>query len=293
MKNFTVILKTMFAAFFLLQIIFYSQLYATGGIDVIRLDANVNKLEKMNHILLTGAVIEKRNDLTPPYIEETPYRIGEWSKTFTAVILMQMVDEKMIQLGTPLSRFFPDLPNGKYISMADLLSESLNITHYLSGGKYYHSIGSEFVFDELAEAEKEADTSHEFSFNNANYRVLAIVIEKISGKSYAEVLKERIIQKIELKNTHDGSEQNLAGQEVHTFASFYNQMEALGKWDLQSIAGSGSIISTPGDLFKFIHALFHQELVSEKSLMNILNLGPTSGLTELVYSGQVGFKPYN
>lgn len=290
MNSIPKILKTMFAVFFVLQIIFYAKLYA-NHVDVTKLDHYLDQLEQTDNNVFSVSVSEKGNAvyqrsigfIDPSFTKRsnihTKYRIGELSKTFTSVIILQMVDEKMIQLGTPISRFFPDIPNGKHISLKDILSKRVNILNYLPGGKFYKAIKSEFVFNELLkEEELSSGGADEFSLSDPNYLILKMVIEKLEGMPYNDVLKTRITGRIGLTNTFDGSE-----EEADVWLD--------GKWDLQSITCSGSIISTPGDLNKFMNALFHEKLLTEKSLksMTTINNSYGLGLEEIKFGNRIGY----
>ena len=193
-----------------------------------------------------------------------------------------MVDEKLIQLGTPISRFFPELPNGKHISIKDLLTHRINIMNYLPGGKFYSAIKSAYVFDELLQADTDVSPP-EFSFIDPNYLVLGMIIENISGKSYQEVVEDRITGKIGLKNTFC-----ISNGFINSFSA---ENEMSGKWDLSSLNGSGGIVSTPGDLGKFMDALFYHDLVSEKSLRTLLSAedGLELGLNKFIVGNKTGY----
>lgn len=292
MRNVPKILKAMFAVFFVLQIIFYTHLYA-GRVDVTKLDRYLDKMEMNNENIFSLSVTEKGDPvylrsigfIDPSFINhstiDTRYRIGEVSKTFTSVIVMQMVEEKMIQLGTPISRFFPEIPNGKHISLKDLLSHRIHIVNYLPGGKYYSIIKSDYVFDELLK-DDQLSPRNEFEFSDPNYIMLGMIIEEISGKSYQEVIKERITDKVGLKNTFSISDNGNRPNSSN---------ELVGKWDLSSLAGSGSIVSTPADLGKFMNALFYEDLVNARSLRTLLSFdeGMNLGLNKIEIGNKQGY----
>jgi len=292
MRNVPKILKVMFALFFVLQIIFYNNIYA-NRVDVTKLDRYLDKLEMNNENIFSLSVTEKGNPvylrsigfMDPSFTNHsnvnTRYRIGELSKSFTSVIVMQMVEEKMIQFGTPISRFFPEIPNGKHISIKDLLSHRVNIMNYLPSGKFYTAIKSDYVFDELLK-EDQSDFQPEFAFSDPNYLVLGLIIEKISNKTYSEIIMERIIDKVGLDNTFSISENSTEKNSSN---------EIIGKWDLNSLSGSGSIVSTPGDLGKFMNALFYEDLINDRSLRTLLSFdeGLNIGLKKLTAGNRQGF----
>jgi D-alanyl-D-alanine carboxypeptidase len=102
-------------------------------------------------------------------------------------------------------------------------------------------------------------------YSNTNFVLLSYIIEKITNRTYAEVVNKRIISKIGLKDTYYGVKTNTANNEALSYS--YN-----GKWkrffetDMSIPTGAGSMVSTPVDLDRFIEALFAGKLVKTTSL---------------------------
>jgi D-alanyl-D-alanine carboxypeptidase len=102
-------------------------------------------------------------------------------------------------------------------------------------------------------------------YSNTNFVLLSYIIEKITKKNYPELVKERVINKIGLKDTYYGVKTNTANNEALSY--MYD-----GKWkkfmetDMSIPSGAGSMVSTPADLDKFIEALFTGKLVKPASL---------------------------
>ncbi len=232
MKNFSVLIKTMFAVFFLLQIIFYSSLYA--GVP------NNNEI---------------KDDIEP--IKNEKFRVGNLSKVFTTTVILQMVDEKRIQLGTPISRFYPEIPNGDHISLEDLMTGKVLINDFLEGGRFYNRIYSDYVFEELTSNSKNPVVDE---FTDPNFLFLGGVVEKISGNTYTNEITTRIINKLSLKNTFNYSG---SPDEVKTRGSF-NEM--LDVWDLSSVEGAGSIVSTIFDIDKLKQSILNDHFISDKGV---------------------------
>lgn len=264
MKNVPKILKAMFVLFFILQMVFYTNLYAHKSIDATKLDYYLDDIEKSHQAMFSISISEKGSSIynrSVGFIEpsltirsgfDTKYRIGEASKIFTSVMFMQMVDEKMIQLGTPLLRFFPEIPNAKNISMEDLLTEKLNISDFLSGGKYFMPERGEYVFDQMVienqlKSHLDRNSFNEFKFNSANFLILGLIIEKLEGKTYGEILQERIVQPLQLCNTYDINARMNHSMEATSFVNSNDSLLKFGEWDLKSIKGSASILSSPND----------------------------------------------
>lgn len=256
MKNFSAIIKTMFAVFFLLQIIFYTSLYA----------------ESTPYIKLPNKDIE--------LVQNEKFRIGNMSKVFTSTVILQMIDEHRIQLGTPISRFFPEIPNGHHISLGDLMMGKHQITDFLPGGRFYKRIYSDFVFEELTQQNPHENT---LEFTDPNFIFMGMIVEKISGNTYTHEINERIIEKISLKNTfnYTGSPDEMKTQDSWS--------EMLNVWDLQSVQGAGSIVSTIFDMDQLKRSILNDHILSDKGV-NILKQILLSNQIDLLETDTVSSK---
>lgn len=292
MKTITHLIKIMFALFILLQIISFSHLYGSPGNRYKHVDSYLTMLEQNNRSMLSVTMVG--GDSNPyqrsiGYINiqskqfsnsNTCYRIGGVSKLFTSIVIMQMVDEKMIQLGTPLSRFYPELPYAKNITIEDLLAENIMIVDYLPGGKFYSHFqnGRNFKSTLNEDLKPLVYSSGGYEGISPNYILLGLIIEQLTKKSFHEIVTERVILKAGLQNTFDCSSEILSDQTAVAYTLKSNNMVEEGSWDLLSVKGSSSIYSTPSDLVHLISLLFNGKMVSEKSLHNMMLMRNYSGL---------------
>jgi D-alanyl-D-alanine carboxypeptidase len=294
----------MFVVFFVLQLLFYARLHANNA-DPSKLDTYIDNMQLKRENMFSIAISQNGNpfytrsigytdtSLTRFADTQTQYRIGELSRLFTAVIFMQMADEKMIQMGTPISRFFPEIPNGKNISIELLLSQRINILDYLPGGKNYLPVKSEYSFQQqLEEKATQLPVESTPAFANANYVMLGLIIEKITHQTYAEVLDQRIAKPAGLKNTLMVNPTYPALHEACAFHLNNNYWDVCGKWDLSSIHAAGGVISSPLDLGKFMLALYQGKLISQKYLtrLGLNDLGKGVGLSGIHMGNKTGIR---
>jgi D-alanyl-D-alanine carboxypeptidase len=305
MKNAPKVLTTMFVVFFVLQLLFYARLHANNA-DPSKLDTYIDNMQLKNEAMFSIAIAQHGHPfytrsigytdtaLTVYSGAQTQYRVGELSRLFTAVILLQLADEKMIQMGTPVSRFFPEIPNGKNISIEMLLTGKVHILDYLPGGKNYLPVKSEYAFQQQLELDAASPVHPDAApaFSNANYILLGLIIEKITHQTYGEVLRQRITEPAGLKNTFIPATDLPARYEACSFNLFNNQWNVQGKWDLTSIQAAGGILSTPNDLGKFMYALYHEKLIPQKYLLRlgINDMGKGVGLSGIYMGHQTGIQ---
>lgn len=221
---------------------------------------------------------------------KTKYRIGSITKMFTAALVFALVEEGKLKLDDTLDKFFPEIPNAKKITVAQMLNHRSgihNITddaqHYLS---YYRRPQThEQMLAIIAKTTPDFEPGAKAAYSNSNYILLGYIIEKASKKSFEAVLNEKILSKINLTDTYYGAKINGANNEASSFVWLNSKWKELPGTDLSIPGGAGAIVSTPSDLTKFITALFAGKIISQKSLdqMKTVTDGYGSGILQFPY----------
>ncbi|NHA05105.1 beta-lactamase family protein [Mucilaginibacter sp. HC2] len=205
---------------------------------------------------------------TPATIE-TKYRIGSISKMFTATMIFQLIDEGKLSFDTPLASYFPQLPNAGKITIREMLDHRSGLHNFTNDSLYTTYMGSPKSEAEMItifarqKPDFEPDTKAEYS--NTNFVLLGYIIEKLTGKTYAEELKKRVTSKIGLADTYYGTKANPAKNEAYSY-NYSAQWTQMPETDMSIPGGAGAIVSTPADLVKFINALFAGKLISQTNL---------------------------
>ncbi len=202
----------------------------------------------------------------------TKYKIGSVTKTFTAVMIMQLIEEKKLNLQTKLNRFYPKIPNAEKITIYDLLHHRTGIVDYINSDSItakniYRFHSKEEMIQKMTDYKPlfEPGTKHEYS--NSNYNLLGYIIETLTKKSYAENIQTRIVKKANLLNTYfpQGKIETSVG-ESYSYLFNGTKWEKGEEWENSIAYSAGAIISTPADLTRFIYALFDGKLVKPSSL---------------------------
>jgi CubicO group peptidase (beta-lactamase class C family) len=207
--------------------------------------------------------------LKTPSTIKTEYRIGSISKMFTATMIFQLIDEGKLSFETPLTTYFPQLPNAGKITIGEMLDHRSGLHNFTNDSLY-----ATYMATPKSEAEMiaifarqkpdfEPDTKAEYS--NTNFVLLGYIIEKLTGKTYAEEFKSRITSKIGLADTYYGTRAYPAKNEAYSY-KYTGQWTQMPETDMSIPGGAGAIVSTPTDLVKFINALFAGKLISQANL---------------------------
>lgn len=205
-----------------------------------------------------------------PSTATTGYRIGSISKTFTATMVFQLIEEGKLKLTDTLDKFYPQIPNASKITIAQMLSHRSGIHSFTSdpdfGSWLMKPKTHEEIIDVIAKSKPDFEPGEKYNYSNAAYVVLGYIVEKAGGKSYQQALKKRIASKIGLKNTYLGDGFTNPGKNEGFSFSFAGEWKQEKETHSSIPGGAGAIISTPADLTKFIQALFDHKLVSKDSL---------------------------
>src|SRR6185369_5186227 len=124
------------------------------------------------------------------------FRFASIGKTCTAVMIMQLVEEQKLKLTDILDRLFPQVPNTKKITIVQMLSHRSGIPNVQRGWgpqrNWRNEITKNEMFDLISKATPEFEPDTKQSYSNSDYFLLTLILEKITGKSYADALKDRI-----------------------------------------------------------------------------------------------------
>ncbi|SHI99601.1 serine hydrolase domain-containing protein [Flavobacterium haoranii] len=217
----------------------------------------------------------------------TKYKIGSITKTFTAVMVLQLIEEKKLRLETKLSKYFPKVAKADSISISDLLYQRTGIPDYINHDSLTQAELNapsikEAIYAKIEKHESRFSPGSKFEYSNSNYYLLGGIIEKVTKKSFSENLQERIVKKADLKNTYYKTSTTDASVKESYSYTFNEKWEVTPEWKNETAFSAGAIISNPADLTRFMRNLFTEKLISKKSLdiMTDLKDGYGAGLLQ-------------
>jgi len=208
----------------------------------------------------------------------TPSLIGSITKTFTAVVVMQLVEEGKLSLDDTVDNWFPEQQNGDKITVRMLLSHTSGLADYQ---KLFaldpENFIREWTPEELIAVANQAGPvgvpgSRIAHYSSTNYIMLGRIIEKVTGNSWEHEIESRIIQPLDLKDTRCVTDVNRKEATVPVYLKtsdgylslldhpWYSQVSSSVAW------AAGGIASSVSDLMTFASALFDGRLVSKETL---------------------------
>ncbi|MDO6597295.1 serine hydrolase domain-containing protein [Oceanihabitans sp. 2_MG-2023] len=204
----------------------------------------------------------------PAITSQSKFRIGSVTKTFTAVMIFQLVDEGKIELDEKLSNYFPKIPNANKITIANLLDHSSGLFNIPRDDNFdeHKPITQKGMLDLIQSHAVDFQPNEKNEYSNTNYILLGYLLEKIDKTTYKSILENRIVSKLQLKNTYYGDVIDITNNECLSYSyeedgSLYQAKQA----HLSNPGGAGAIVSNTTDLVVFMDALFNNKLMSSKS----------------------------
>lgn len=202
---------------------------------------------------------------------DTKFRIGSITKQFTAMQIMQLVEEGKIKLDGKLSDYLPEYrkDTGEKITIHHLLTHTSGIPPYTGlPGFWSDSSRNPYDIDYMVKhfhsGDLEFEPGTDYKYNNTGYFLLAAIIEKVSGKSYEENLKESILQTAKMTNTGADRNQRILKKRANGYFRSPNGYTNEPYFYMINALGAGDMYSTVEDLYLWDQALYTEKLLSNK-----------------------------
>jgi CubicO group peptidase (beta-lactamase class C family) len=261
--------------------------------DKAKLDEYFNVLEKNNKFMGSVAVSKNGTLLYQRSVglsdvegnkranEQSTYRIGSISKTFTAVLVMRAVEQQLIQLDQTIEGFFPTIKNANKITIRHLLSHRSGIHNFTDDKNFLtwntQPQSEKAMMERLSQLGSDFQPDYKFSYSNSNYVLLTFLLEKVMKDKYPSLLKKFILQPIGLKNTFYGGKINVSKNESKSY-TYRDGWKAESETDMSIPLGAGAIVSNPADIILFSEALFNGKIIQPESLVIMTNMKDNYGL---------------
>ncbi len=220
--------------------------------------------------------------------EMSQFPIASITKTFTSTAVLQLQQKGKLKMEDPVQKYLPDFPYSN-VSIRHLLNNTSGLA------QEYH------LFDTVIEENPEKLISNQdiiptflrfktplsflpgskWEYNNINFCIAAMIIEKVSGMSYTRYLDENIFKPAKMKNSLVPVNRKIKSQnqvERYTYPNLYSTRlvnvntlkDPFLIQEKSNFYGNGGIVSTASDLKKYENALFTHQIIGKKELQEAL-----------------------
>ncbi len=233
-----------------------------------------------------------------PVKPETNFRLASVTKQFTAMCIMMLVERGNLSYENTLKEIFEDFPD---------YGDSINIQHLLqhtSGLVSYESLIDDTVTVQVLDNDvlnmmKQQDSTYftpgsKYRYSNSGYAVLAMIVEKISGESFAKYLEKNIFSPLKMTNTV-ALENGISSVKNRSFGYVFEDSHFIFKDQsvISAVLGDGGIYTSVNDLYKWDQALYDEKLVSKSTLIKAFTNGKLNNGDGIDYGYGWHLKEYN
>ncbi len=207
-------------------------------------------------------------------IENTPqtkYRIGSLTKGFTALAIIQLVENNKLSLDDKLIKFIPDYPRGDEITIKHLLTMTSGIRNHTEFEDFdkkrrVYQVTVSQTIETFKNKTLEFNPGEKFKYSNSNYILLGFIIEQISNMTYAEYIKQNIFKPLKMENSGFEKPQDVINNMAEGYCFKNNEIKNANFRDMSNAHASGALYSTIEDLYKWDKALYTEKLITKESL---------------------------
>lgn len=220
-----------------------------------------------------------------PVTGNTVFSIASITKTFVTAVVLQLVDEGRLSLGDRLSKYLPDFPRARRITIRMLLQHRSGIFNYFESARYgraaFRDPNRRWTDEEILGFVESpyCDPGRCFHYSNTNFVLLGEVIERVTGKPVSTLVRQRLLDPLGLARTSWQPDERTPSNGAHGHlwgggGTFYDQ-SGDGRWlpnlSAASIAGSaGAMVSNASDLARWAMALYGSDAVLPERLRDAM-----------------------
>ena len=227
---------------------------------------SVGLVDKNGVQFLNYGEIKKETGIIPA--NKTVYEIGSMTKTFTAVLAVQLEQKGIISLEDPIVKFLPEFENSEFdrkrINLFHFLTHTSGISEFSVGvfasqmfslmttGKsqikqYNYDMDAFFKYAANLKLKDEPGTT--FRYSNVGFGLVGKILERITDKTYEDLVKTHICDELEMNDTGI----NILESHKNELATGYSlKNKQIDYWNVPTIESAGSLRSTTEDMTKFL-----------------------------------------
>ncbi|MFE5326702.1 serine hydrolase domain-containing protein [Embleya sp. NPDC056575] len=213
-----------------------------------------------------------------PMTPDATFRIGSTTKTLVATVVLQLVGEARIGLDVPIEHYLPGLvPGGGAITVRQVLDHRSGLHDYV----YALDVGTE---DWFTHGRFRTWTAREklaagvgmppyfapgtgYRYSNTDYIVAGMLIERVTGRTYAEEVTRRVLRPLGLRHTSfPGTSTTIPGPHARAYAELEPEPLDVTEFNPSQAGASGEVLSTGRDLNRFVRALLAGTLLRPNQL---------------------------
>ena len=246
--------------------------------DKAMLTVAIRKEGKLVYQFAGGVKDKKRQEKTDV---KDKFRIGSITKTYTAAVILKLVEQQKLSLTDKLSQYFPDIENSKHITIAQMLKHQSGLFNFTNAPEYLDYMYQEQSHDALLKILSSYSpafspgTSQDYS--NTNYVLLGFIAEKVTGQALSNLINDLIVKPLGLSATNLSSSDEIGQSEVWSYRH-QGDWQSLPNTHLSIPQGAGAIVSNALEVSAFFDSLFSGNVLNNSSFSRMTQVDGDYGL---------------
>jgi CubicO group peptidase (beta-lactamase class C family) len=201
--------------------------------------------------------------------DSSMFQLASVSKVITATAVLMLHERELIDLDKPFTFYFPDFPY-QDITVKQMLAHRSGLPNYIYAlnseiyqPNYKMSNSDMYAYLKVKNPKIYLKPNTHFNYCNTNYALLALLVEKVSGKYFSQFLKEELFDPLGMKNTRTITEIDLSHPNV---TKPYDEKWKTVDMDASDyVLGDKSLYSTAYDLYLFSEAMYHNRVIKAET----------------------------
>jgi CubicO group peptidase (beta-lactamase class C family) len=266
----------------LLTILFLSFSVDAQKIDK-KIDALIEKAVQLNRF--NGSVLVCKNgniiyekafgyqnaEKNIPNTLNTIYQIGSTTKEFTAAVILKLAEDNKLSLEDKLSKYFPNFKRGDEITIKHLLTHTSGLYEILRDHDAVNTStqprSKEKMLSYFINKPLNFNPGTQYSYCNSGYMLLGLIIEKVTGKSFEQIVKDLILMPLDMKSSGFDFAALQSPRKAVGYTKYTKTIkEGSTPWDSTATYSAGSLYSTVGDLYKWHNGMMKYKVYNKESL---------------------------
>jgi CubicO group peptidase (beta-lactamase class C family) len=254
--------------------------YATLTPDLAGVSVAVSKPDGM---LTTANFGSSHFSQVRPIEDHHQYRVASISKTFTAALILKMVEAGHLDLDETLDTYLliSGLEYGDQMTIRQLLSHTAGVFDHLNSSTFWNDPNNystkvwhhDEIFQFAVDAGAYFPPGEGYAYSNTGFYILGAVAEKLLGEDLTDIFESWVFEPLGLENTFY-DDFSMMGNTIDNLA----ESERAYDYHLSAAGAAGAIVSTPSDIAKFGKALYEGDFLSQDHIdAMLINIGAPLG----------------
>ncbi|MFD1141564.1 serine hydrolase [Larkinella insperata] len=246
--------------------------------EYLTVSAHLHRFNGTALVAQKGTVLLKKGfgwrdvDRKIPNDTNSLYQLGSITKTFTGAVVLQLQEEKKLSLNDKLTKYLPDYPQGDQITLEQLFFHTSGIYDFKSilygpdSVRVTRPVAKEWVVAQFKDKPLAAPPGTAVNYTNSGYYLLGLIVEKITGKPFETVVRERFLKPLQLTRTGFDFI-NLKDRGKTTGYTFRKDSVLVKTLIVDSTVAyaAGGLYSSVGDLYRWSRVVQNRQLLKPET----------------------------